>query len=369
MRQLGISIYPDQSDFEHDKRYLQLAHRYGYSRIFTSLLQLKGSGGEDILAKFKQIVAYASELGFDTVVDVNPALFKELELTYTDLHVLDDLGVWGVRLDEGFTGMEEAQMTHNPFGIKIELNMSRGTNYIDSIMPYAPELDNLIGCHNFYPQEYTGLSDEIFMDYSRKYRKYSLHTAAFVSSHSASFGPWPVNEGLPTMESDRSRQIYSQVMHLRLTGMIDDVVIGNAYASESELAAAAAAFNTDYPTLQVELADNISDLEKEIVLTPAHLYRGDASEYLLRDTLPRVVHSKESIASHNNAKGLVRGDVVVVNDGYERYKGELQIVLKEMPNDGRRNLVGRLIPDDLGLLVLVKPWNTFTLIEGASQDK
>lgn len=363
MRQLGISIYPDQSNFERDQEYLKLAHQYGYTRVFTSLLQLKGEGGQDILSQFKRTVEYANQLGLKTVVDVNPELFNELGLKYTDLHVLHDLGVWGMRLDEGFTGMEEAQMTHNPFGLKIELNMSSGTNYLDSIMSYSPELDNLIGCHNFYPQEYTGLSDAIFMDYSKKYRQYALHTAAFVSSHDATFGPWPVNEGLPTMESDRSRSMASQVTHLKLTGMIDDVIIGNAYASKEELAAVAAAFNSDYPTLHVDLAKNASDLEKEIILTPAHLYRGDASEYLLRDTLPRVVYSDKSIPAHTNNFTLNRGDIVVVNDGYPRYKGELQIVLKEMPNDGRRNVVGQLKQDDLALLDFLEPWSTFNLVK------
>lgn len=361
MRQLGISIYPDQSTFEQDQQYLQLAKKHGYSRIFTSLLQLKGEGGADILGQFKRTVAYGNELGFKTVVDVNPTLFKELNLKYTDLHVLRDLGVWGMRLDEGFTGREEAQMTHNPYGLKIELNMSGGTNYLDSIMAYAPEMDNLIGCHNFYPQEYTGLSDDIFMEYSQKYRQYSLHTAAFVSSHTATFGPWPVNEGLPTMESDRHRQLASQVAHLRLSGMVDDIIIGNAYASAEELAEVATVFTSNYPTLRVDFADGLSDLEKEIVLTPAHLYRGDASAFLLRDTLPRVVHSEQSIPARASATELSRGDIVVVNDGYARYKGELQVVLQTMPNDGRRNLVGHLHADDLPLLDLLKPWSTFNL--------
>lgn len=53
-------------------------------------------------------------------------------------------------------------MTRNPYRLKIELNMSRGTNYLDSIMSYDPDRSNLIGCHNFYPQEYTGLGENIF---------------------------------------------------------------------------------------------------------------------------------------------------------------------------------------------------------------
>ncbi len=42
MKRLGISLYPDQSSFEENKAYLDLAHQYGYTRIFTSLLQLLG---------------------------------------------------------------------------------------------------------------------------------------------------------------------------------------------------------------------------------------------------------------------------------------------------------------------------------------
>ena len=189
MKRLGISLYPDQSSFEENKAYLDLAHQYGYTRIFTSLLQLLGEDGEDLLAKFRQTIDYANQLGFKTIVDINPALFKELKISYDDLSFFETLHVWGLRLDEGFTGAEEARMTRNPYGLKIELNMSHGTNYLASIMAYDPNRDNLIGCHNFYPQAFTGLSEAIFTEYSQQYREYGLHTAAFVSSASGKIGP------------------------------------------------------------------------------------------------------------------------------------------------------------------------------------
>lgn len=364
MKQLGISLYPEQSTFEQDKKYMDLSHKYGYTRIFTSLLQLKSADGEDLLAKLKKDIEYANKLGFTTVVDINPGLFKELNIKYNNLAFFHDLGVWGLRLDEGFSGMEEAAMTHNPYGLKIELNMSRGTNYLDSIMSYDPEPDNLVGCHNFYPQEYTGLSEDIFMDYSFKYREYGLHTAAFISSKNAQFGPWPVHEGLPTMENDRLRNIYSQVTHLRLTKMIDDIIIGNAFASEEELAAAAKAFNSPFPTMGIKFEKDALSVERTICLKDAHLYRGDASEFLLRDTKTRVVYAEEKIPAHNNESITFEiGDIVVVNEKYPRYKGELQVVLTPFKNDGRRNLVGHLSDDDMDLLDLVEPWSTFNLRE------
>ncbi|SPX68321.1 PTS-associated protein [Lactiplantibacillus plantarum subsp. plantarum] len=33
MRQLGLSIYPDHSDFEENAAYLKLGQHYGFTRI------------------------------------------------------------------------------------------------------------------------------------------------------------------------------------------------------------------------------------------------------------------------------------------------------------------------------------------------
>ena len=37
-----------------------------------------------------------------------------------------------------------------------------------------------------------------------------------------------------------------------------------------------------------------------------------------------------------------RGDVVVLNDNLGHYRGEAEVILKDIPNDGQRNLVGGL---------------------------
>ena len=83
------------------------------------------------------------------------------------------------------------------------------------------------------------------------------------------------------------------------------------------------------------------------------------SEYMLRSTWPRVTFAKESIPAENT-RDLVRGDVVILNDGYSRYKGELHIVLKDMPNDGRKNVIGCLPEYEHILLDYADPWKPFT---------
>ncbi|EFF32538.1 DUF871 domain-containing protein [Enterococcus faecium] len=361
MGKLGISIYPERSTFEKDKAYLDLAHKYGYKRVFTSLLQINDDK-EKVLSEFKEVVDYANSLGMEVMVDINPALFEQLEISYDDLSFFHKMGAYGVRLDIGFTGAEEAKMTRNPFGIKIEINMSSGTNYVDNIMSYSPNTDNLLGSHNFYPHRYSGLGYEHFVFCSEKFRKYNLNTMAFVNSQSAEFGPWPTQDGLCTLEDHRDLEIATQVKHLIFTGLIDDISIGNAYASEEELKEMAEAFNADYPTLKVDTEEGITENERICLFDNLHSYRGDRSEYILRSTMTRVYYKDKDFPPHNT-RDMHHGDVLIDNEGYGQYKGETQIALKDMKNDGRVNVVGRISDDELFLLDFLKPWSSFKLIE------
>ncbi len=54
---------------------------------------------------------------------------------------------------------------------------------------------------------------------------------------------------------------------------------------------------------------------------------------------------------------------VCLNDGYSRYKGELHIVLKNMPNDGRKNVIGRLPEYEKVLLDYAAPWKPFAFVQ------
>lgn len=361
MGKLGISVYPERSTFEKDKAYLDLAHKYGFVRIFTSLLEINGNK-EEVLAGFKKVVDYANSLGMEVMVDINPGLFSQLGISYDDLSFFHDLGADGVRLDVGFTGAEEARMTRNPYNIKIEINMSQGTNYVDNIMSYSPNTNNLYGSHNFYPHRYSGLSYDHFVYCSKKFRGYNLNTMAFVNSHAATFGPWPTQDGLCSLEDHRDLAIATQVKHYLLTGLIDDITIGNAYASEEELKAMSEAFTATEPHIKVDVADDITDDERINLFDNLHNYRGDRSAYILRSTMTRVYYKDKPFPAHNTVD-MVRGDVLVDNVLYGQYKGETQVALQPMKNDGRVNVVGKIAADELFLLGFLKPWSSFKFIE------
>jgi hypothetical protein len=79
---------------------------------------------------------------------------------------------------------------------------------------------------------------------------------------------------------------------------------------------------------------------------------------MIRSSGPRVTFADQSIPAANTRE-LKPGDVVILNDGYPKYKGELQIVTKDMANDGRKNVIGHLPEYEHVLLDYAKPWTVF----------
>lgn len=362
MSELGISIYPSKSSFEEMSTYIDQAASLGYTRIFTSMLEVADNPDETVQT-FKEIIAYGNQKGLKTSIDVNPKLFTALDLSYDDMAFFADMGVWSVRLDEGFRGYEEAQMTHNPHGIIIETNISRGQHYLDLIMDFGANKNRLIGSHNFYPQAYTALDFDYFMETAQQYKDYNLLTAAFVDTKSGKFGPWPLTDLMVSSELQRDLPITTQIQVLKATGLIDDIFISSSLVSLEDLTAAAKVFFATMPELEVEFEAGVSELEKTICLDEVQLYRGDYSGYMIRSSQTRVKYGKKSIPVFN-AVDIKRGDITIGNDQAGQYRGELQLALQDRPNlERRQNVIGHVRKADLILLDLIQPWQSFKFLE------
>lgn len=360
MRQLGLSIYPDHSDFDADVAYLKLGQHYGFTRIFMSMLEVTGTVAET-KHKFQKIVDVGNQLGYQTIIDVSPRIFEQLDISYKDLKFFSDLHVAGIRLDQGFDGATEALLSYNPYGLIIELNMSNDVDYLNNIMSYQANAPFIYGCHNFYPQVGTALPYDFFVKCSQRFRKFGIHSAAFVASRVGNQGPWNVNDGLPTLEADRRLPIDVQAKHLFASNLIDDVIIGNAYAGEDELAALAT-IDRYQMQFHLTLVPTINDIEKTVILKPQHFRRGDINQKVIRSTMPRVTYKETVNPPHDNELEFQRGDVVIGNDDFGIYKNELQVVL-EPHREPRKNLVGRISPDELALLTFIEPWSKFKFID------
>ena len=360
MRRLGISLYPNHTSLKECLEYIELAAKYGFKRIFTCLISVDDHGIDQAIAEFKELTACANQHGMEVIADVDPAIFKKFNITFDNLSFFKEIGLYGIRLDLGFSGFEESVMTFNPYNLKIELNTSNGTKYVDNILSYHPNVENILGCHNFYPHVYTGLGYDHFMKCSQQFKDLGIRTAAIVNSTEASFGPWPVTEGLCTLEMHRNLPIEVQAKHLFATGLIDDVIIANAFASEAELKSLSE-MEKYMLEFTVDFVEDAPDLEKKIVIEELHFNRGDVSDYVVRSTQSRVKYKGHDFPPFNTPD-IQKGDVLIESSLYSRYAGELQVALLPMKNSGKTNVVAKIVPEEVFLLDYLEPWMKFKFV-------
>ena len=383
MHKLGISVYPDKSPKEEVYAYMEKAAKLGFKRIFTCFLSIPEDKRESYLVEFKEFMTKAHELGFEVAADTNPEVFKLIGATPDNLKPFVDLGLDIIRMDGNFGTQGDIQLTRNQDNIRIEFNASMDSG-VELLIKNGGNREQIIMCHNFFPERYTGLDFDLFMEYNRYWKELNLHTAAFVSSNNEhTIGPWQVFCGLPTVEIMRGLPIDLQARYMLATGDVDDILIGNYPATDEELEALAKV-NLQAIEIRVDEAEGISQNEKEIMYDFApHWDRYDHSSFMLRSSSPRVwFKEKKSVQDGDMGKDsqmnvesqsipyrdpgkkvFTRGDVLIVNDNLAHYRGELEIVLTEIPNDGERNLVATVKPEELMLLDFIKPGHHFKILK------
>ena len=141
------------------------------------------------------------------------------------------------------------------------------------------------------------------------------------------------------------------------SGLIDTVIIGNAYASDAELKALAA-IDRYKLTFGVFVEAKASEIERRILAETNHFRRGDSNVLVARSTQSRVKYRPIENLPHTNQEPFAYGDIVIGNDTFGQYKNELQIVLTPH-QDTRKNKVGAISNDELPLLEYLKPWTKF----------
>lgn len=374
---LGISVYPDISPIEDIKKYIELASKYGFKKIFSSMFSVKGSK-EEVLNYFKDLIEFAHQHDMIVDLDVNPDLFERLDASIDDLSVFSSINIDILRMDLNFGGDKDYQLVNNKYGIGIEFNSN--ISVVEGLSKAGADPEKILVCYNFYPQRYTAFSWDIFREMSQKMRSYGdINIGAFVSSNNnPTHGVWDSKDGLPTVERLRYLPIDLQARILLGTGLINDIMIGNAYASEEELKSLAEVYknhsfdtNNEYleKTIQsgafkvnesevvqmkLDLDDNLIEEEKKIIYDfKPHISFERNNEFMWRSRMSRL-NGKAVINPRDcDKKYFDRGDVLIVNDNYRHYSGEVEIALGKVENDGQRNLIGHIKEDELMLIDLI----------------
>ena len=232
MIQLGVSLYPEQETAQEIENYLKLANGYGFTRVVTSLFSVEGSK-EEIIAYFRGLCDIAHRYGMKVYGDCNARFFMEMGAKPDDLSIFREMGLDVLRLDLMFNDERDVAIVNNKEGLGVELNASLIPS-VKRVIELGGDRSWIIGSYNFYPLRNTGASGEDVYEANRFFRSEGMKTQIFISSNvKGSHGPWPVSDGLPTIEEDRDLPVGLQLRHVLALGC-GEVIFGNAFVSEEE---------------------------------------------------------------------------------------------------------------------------------------
>ena len=390
---LGVSVYPDMRPMKEIRSYLKRAAQYGFTRVFTSIFSIEGTPRE-VLACTSELNGCAHEFGMEVSLDINPACMAYLGATPQDLSVFADVHSDILRMDGAYGEDDNVTMLSNPYGMKIEYNASALTpQSIGALLSHGVDKERILACHNFYPQRYTGFAWQKFLSVNERLRSFDLRVGAFIASQTpGTHGVWDATCGLPTVERLRDYPADLQARILAAAGTTE-VLFGDAYASEEELAAVQEAMTPVAPhylsaehkamvaefeaymsngvrldeqrKVRIEPLFDLTSVERSVLFDYfPHLDMGDSSEWIWRSRGPRVAFAGESILPRRYPLAqFQRGDVVMVNDNYHHYAGEVQVVLEPLQNDGTRNLVARIDPQELTMFDTIHDGDVVVFLE------
>lgn len=383
---LGVSVYPEQETLEEIDAYLKMASSYGFKKVFTSVFSVPGDK-EEVISYFKDFTSIAHKYGMKVSGDCNTDLFKKLGVSENDLSVINEMGMDSVRMDVCYMDDRDVTLINNTYGVGVE--MSAGfIQPIDQAIAHGANQENLSVCHNFYPQKYTGADIESTKEINDHWKEKGVRTTIFITSKlPEAHGPWPVHDGLVTIEEHRFMSVADQVRHCIAMDNIDEILFANAFASEQEFQEVDSVMKEVYVTvpvnekygsmiaqflphgnlkrlpLSVSIEPDVSAIEKDILYYPTHAV-AEYIHFMIRSRWTRIIYHGIAIPYRPcNKKVFHKGDVLIVNDNLEYYRGEIQICMKDMENDGQRNYIGHICEDALCVLDEVKKNDVFCFVK------
>ncbi len=386
MIQLGVSLYPEQETKEEIEDYLKLARSYGFSKVFTSLFSVEGSK-EEIINYFKGLCDIAHQYDMEVYGDCNARFFMEMGATPDDLSIFKKIGIDVLRLDLMFNDERDVAIVNNKEGMGVQLNASL-VDTVKKIIEMGGDKKRIIGSYNFYPLRNTGADANSVYDTNQFFKKEGMKTQIFITSQvKGTHGPWPVSDGLPTIEEHRDMPIDLQLRHM-VALKADEVIIGNAFAYKDELQKVAETmkqiyvYGEDRPfyfpgirdqipigdiervPLKIKIEEDVSEVEKKLLF---EFNKHNVSEYthiIIRSRWGRMDFRPIEIPVRKCDKEYFdNGDVLIINQNNPRYKGEVHIARRKIKNDGSMNYAGRIIEEEMFLLDYLKFFTNFGFIE------
>ena len=329
----GISLYLS-TDIQKNIEVINKASMSGVKFAFTSLNILE-ENNIDKSDRLYKLIELCSSNDINLIVDINE---------YTNSNIFSNLKNVYLRIDDGYSLDEIYELSKKN---KIVLNASTITKSdLKYLKNKGIDFNNVLALHNYYPKKYTGIGEKYFLEQNEKYNEFGIKTMAFVAGD---LKRGPVFEGLPTLENTREKRFVTSVLKL-ICLKTDIVLVGDIDLSDK---------NWEYfkyiakGIVPIRIIDNIlNDTVFE--------NRIDYSEYLIRSKIPKSIgktrkefkeYIQKNLKDLKKENGEIKkGDILLSNEKYLRYEGELEIALKNLGLDEKRDIVSRVYDEDIELL-------------------
>ena len=400
---LGISIYPGlDADRERSLLLLQNATALGYRRVFSSL-HIPESNAPSLREDALYLFAFAESLGLEVIADVSPLTLKILDIPELTPASLKKLHITTARFDFGVGPKTMADFSRE---MNIQLNASTARSVqLNALLKADADFSRIDGQHNFYPRPHTGLSSETIQRQNALLHRHDIAAGVFAASQTGKRGP--LFAGLPTMESLRWIAPCDAAPILTAIGC-DSLIIGDSNPSLAELQALAdpetlakadarysrkalppkKEWQPDAPLpLHIHVLSDTPFVKN--LLTRSYTNRPDPAADVIRaiesrdlakgfDIFPERNENKliiempkeyaaafsgpQHLANGKKSSLLPVGTVLLDNNTYGRYKGELQILTAPQPMNPRSNVIAQVTKEDVPLLSLISAEIPFQFI-------
>lgn len=328
--EFGISIYLS-TNIEMNSEYLLKAKEVNSSFVFTTINMPEEN--DELKKDISKVVELCKKNKMKLIVDIN-ANSKKYIKDYENVYY---------RIDDGLSNDEIIALAKNNY---VVLN---STTLDEEDLKYfklkGVDFSKLYSLHNYYPKVYTGVSLKFLKKRNEIYKKYGLKTMAFIPGD---LKRGPIFEGLPTVEEHRYMDILQASLEL-IANDTDVILLGDLNIKEE-----------NWERLKYLLKGIVPlRINKNILKNRIFENRRDYSNYVVRNIKRDIV--LDTIVEID--KNIEKGDILVTDEKGLRYKGDLEIALKNLNklNDGRR-IVASVIDKDKGLLDYLSIINKFIFI-------
>lgn len=353
---LGCSVYLGHIRDEEQDAYLKEMSQVGFQFIFTSL-----HIPEDDSTHFKELLKtlgrQALSYNMDLMADISPISFQILGFTPETIGEIKEWGVNGLRVDYGMEPSAIAKLSHT---MKIALNASTiNLDFFQDLLKENINLNQTEAWHNYYPRIETGLDKGDFIKQNTMLKKLGFKVMAFAPGDGVLRGP--LYDGLPTLEKHRNVSPFQSYLELIHACGVDKVAIGDISLKKDTIFQLRKVMDGTIPLRSILYSQHPPT---KSIIALDHCNRMDAARDVIRSETSRIYTANQNYIIHpENTTERVVGSITIDNERYGRYQGEMQIVKRDLPINGKVNVVGRVIEEDLSLLKYIKSGQDFTIID------